>query len=363
MTGNAWWEGYVSRWCSAVQCAADFRTYSMRTFKRQLGDWWKNGDTWCVHLDEWHYAVFDVTDQLDERLRHTLSLYLEAASDPSVPDWQTCALSWLRDLSDRTARADGFHGLLEQRMLAAQCAGIPQFPGYFVWLHFGGESVRTQLTSDIRANIEEIIHAFSPSGLVGWHVEDTGDVSALVYWHTDSESDEDDDEQYPSPPIKRAVEQLLNAIDADAMATARAAIGVPVRTPQSLFHGVATAVGAWRSREWFHQPGRVWLWGEQPLTVVLQAMDDAVESLFLEAAIQRSAADSLLLPSDLNEALQGLVAANLNVSEASRLLYLHRNTLMNRIERIRQSTGYDIRIFNDALVLWIVNLLRRREAD
>ncbi|MCL6548705.1 MAG: helix-turn-helix domain-containing protein [Alicyclobacillus sp.] len=55
--------------------------------------------------------------------------------------------------------------------------------------------------------------------------------------------------------------------------------------------------------------------------------------------------------------LGGLISANLNVSEAARLLYMHRNTLMNRIERIRQQTGYDPQSFTDALVLWIANAL------
>ncbi len=44
---------------------------------------------------------------------------------------------------------------------------------------------------------------------------------------------------------------------------------------------------------------------------------------------------------------------NLNVSETSRQLYVHRNTLVYRIEKLEKSTGLDIRTFDDALTLKI----------
>ena len=38
---------------------------------------------------------------------------------------------------------------------------------------------------------------------------------------------------------------------------------------------------------------------------------------------------------------------NLNVSETSRQLYVHRNTLVYRLEKLEKSTGLDIRKFDD----------------
>ena len=53
---------------------------------------------------------------------------------------------------------------------------------------------------------------------------------------------------------------------------------------------------------------------------------------------------------------------NLNVSETSRQLYIHRNTLMYRIEKLQKVTGLDIRIFDDALTfkiaLMVVNYMK-----
>ncbi|MBQ1880913.1 MAG: helix-turn-helix domain-containing protein, partial [Lachnospiraceae bacterium] len=44
---------------------------------------------------------------------------------------------------------------------------------------------------------------------------------------------------------------------------------------------------------------------------------------------------------------------NLNVSETSRQLFVHRNTLVYRIEKLQKATGLDIRTFDDALTFKI----------
>jgi carbohydrate diacid regulator len=53
---------------------------------------------------------------------------------------------------------------------------------------------------------------------------------------------------------------------------------------------------------------------------------------------------------------------NLNVSETSRQLYVHRNTLVYRIEKLHQATGLDVRKFDDALTfkiaLMVVNYMK-----
>ena len=53
---------------------------------------------------------------------------------------------------------------------------------------------------------------------------------------------------------------------------------------------------------------------------------------------------------------------NLNVSETSRQLFVHRNTLVYRIEKLQKSTGLDLRSFDDALTfkiaLMVVNYMK-----
>ncbi len=48
---------------------------------------------------------------------------------------------------------------------------------------------------------------------------------------------------------------------------------------------------------------------------------------------------------------------NLNVSETARQLYIHRNTLVYRLEKLQKSTGLDIRAFDDALTFKIAMMV------
>lgn len=44
---------------------------------------------------------------------------------------------------------------------------------------------------------------------------------------------------------------------------------------------------------------------------------------------------------------------SLNVSETSRQLYIHRNTLVYRLDKLQKTTGLDIRVFEDAITFKI----------
>lgn len=48
---------------------------------------------------------------------------------------------------------------------------------------------------------------------------------------------------------------------------------------------------------------------------------------------------------------------NLNVSETSRQLFVHRNTLVYRLEKLEKSTGLDVRTFDDALTFKIAMMV------
>ncbi len=56
---------------------------------------------------------------------------------------------------------------------------------------------------------------------------------------------------------------------------------------------------------------------------------------------------------------------NLNVSETSRQLFVHRNTLVYRLEKLQKATGLDVRTFDDALTfkiaLMVVNYVKHLE--
>ena len=50
---------------------------------------------------------------------------------------------------------------------------------------------------------------------------------------------------------------------------------------------------------------------------------------------------------------------SLNVSETSRKLYLHRNTLAYRLDKIEKNTGLNIRKFSDAVTFRLITILSK----
>ncbi len=50
---------------------------------------------------------------------------------------------------------------------------------------------------------------------------------------------------------------------------------------------------------------------------------------------------------------------NLNVSETSRQLYIHRNTLVYRLDKLLKSTGLDLRNFDDAIIFKITLMVNK----
>ncbi|GHU51635.1 hypothetical protein AGMMS49975_05730 [Clostridia bacterium] len=50
---------------------------------------------------------------------------------------------------------------------------------------------------------------------------------------------------------------------------------------------------------------------------------------------------------------------NLNVSETARQLYIHRNTLVYRLDKLQKITGLDLRVFDDAITFKIAMLVNR----
>ncbi|NLK86624.1 MAG: PucR family transcriptional regulator [Clostridiaceae bacterium] len=57
--------------------------------------------------------------------------------------------------------------------------------------------------------------------------------------------------------------------------------------------------------------------------------------------------------------IQKFFENNLNVSETSRQLYVHRNTLVYRLDKIQKITGLDLRNFDDAIIFKVSLLVKK----
>lgn len=68
---------------------------------------------------------------------------------------------------------------------------------------------------------------------------------------------------------------------------------------------------------------------------------------------------SRLFSDEMVHTIEVFFENNLNLSEAARKLYIHRNTLVYRLEKVQRVTGFDLRQFDDAVTFKLMMLISR----
>ena len=79
--------------------------------------------------------------------------------------------------------------------------------------------------------------------------------------------------------------------------------------------------------------------------------------LFLKEVFKEGAFEALDQETLLT--IQKFFENNLNVSETSRQLYVHRNTLVYRLDKIQKITGLDLRNFDDAIIFKVSIMVKK----
>jgi carbohydrate diacid regulator len=79
--------------------------------------------------------------------------------------------------------------------------------------------------------------------------------------------------------------------------------------------------------------------------------------MFLSEVFKKNTIDSL--DSETIYTINKFFENNLNVSETSRKLFVHRNTLVYRLEKIKKLTGLDLREFDHAIIFKVALMVRK----
>ena len=66
---------------------------------------------------------------------------------------------------------------------------------------------------------------------------------------------------------------------------------------------------------------------------------------------------------ELKESIDALFRSNLNVNEASKQIFMHRNTLLHRIDKIESLTGLNLKKFDDAVTLLVLESIYDETKD
>ena len=75
-------------------------------------------------------------------------------------------------------------------------------------------------------------------------------------------------------------------------------------------------------------------------------------SVFKNGSIEKLDQETILT-------IQKFFDNSLNISETSRKLFIHRNTLVYRLDKIQKLTGLDLRQFDDAIIFKVAMMVKR----
>lgn len=90
---------------------------------------------------------------------------------------------------------------------------------------------------------------------------------------------------------------------------------------------------------------------------LIYQLPNTVCDVFLREVFKKGSIESL--DSETLFTIQRFFENNLNVSETSRGLFIHRNTLVYRLEKIKKITGLDLREFDNAIVFKIALMVKK----
>ncbi len=100
----------------------------------------------------------------------------------------------------------------------------------------------------------------------------------------------------------------------------------------------------------------IYSYKEYALIKSLSSLTAADKERYVKTVLDRSYREVLSDP-ELMTAADAFIKHSLNISEASRHMYVHRNTLIYRLDKIERLTGLNIRNFNDAMTFRIACLV------
>ncbi len=132
-------------------------------------------------------------------------------------------------------------------------------------------------------------------------------------------------------------------------------VGGTVRSLSESMNSYAQAESALKISEELQSEDNVHSYKEYMLYKIIEDLPLATLMNYYNVLVDGDA-KSVFSDEDMLGTAESFLKNNLNVSETARKLYMHRNTLTYRLDKIERATGLDIRNFSDAITFRLCSL-------
>ncbi len=160
-----------------------------------------------------------------------------------------------------------------------------------------------------------------------------------------------------SKDLEKLARSISDALTSEFYANALVGIGTPVVGVKDLARSFKEAQVALEVGKVFDTERNIVSYDHLGIARLIYQLPVTLCEMFLKEIFKVGSIETL--DQETLFTIQRFFGNNLNVSETSRKLFVHRNTLVYRLEKIKKLTGLDLREFDDAIVFKVALMVKK----
>lgn len=155
--------------------------------------------------------------------------------------------------------------------------------------------------------------------------------------------------------VHQIAQSIVDTISAEAMVNVRVGYGTVVKELKDVSKSYKEAMMAMDVGKIFYAEKKVNSYSNLGIGRLIYQLPANLCQMFIEEIFEDN--DPATFDEEIISTIYKFFENNLNVSETSRQMFIHRNTLVYRVEKLKNLTGLDVRTFDDALTFMIAMMV------
>lgn len=151
--------------------------------------------------------------------------------------------------------------------------------------------------------------------------------------------------------LDKTAKTILDMLNTEAMAKVHVAYGTIVNEIKDVSRSYKEAKMALDVGKIFYEDRKIVAYGSLGIGRLIYQLPMPLCKMFIKEIFDGKSPDEF--DEETLSTINKFFENSLNVSETSRQLYIHRNTLVYRLDKLQKSTNLDLRIFDDAITFKI----------
>ncbi len=157
--------------------------------------------------------------------------------------------------------------------------------------------------------------------------------------------------------IEKLAASIVDTLSGEHYIKSVVGIGTPISNVKDLAQSFKEAQIAMEVGKVFDTEQSIVSYDHLGIARLIYQLPTTLCEMFLREVFKQGSIESL--DTETLFTIQRFFENNLNVSETSRGLFVHRNTLVYRLEKIKKLTGLDLREFDDAIVFKVALMVKK----